>query len=424
MNVEEFVTHPRVQAAVAQARQRVQDHPVSDVVDGEGLQYVDLVMEGGGILGIALVGYTYVLEQAGLRFLGIAGTSAGAINATLMAGFGAPHEAKSERVAKALADIPLEAFLDGDGDAKKFSHALAKEKGRLSLLYTGLQVVDNLRNDLGLHPGKAFRDWMAAQLASVNVKTVADLKRRLLPPRQGLHQLRSRLEAQRDVSELAGELVIVAADVTTRTKVVLPKMSALYWPDPENLNPAEFARASMSVPFFFWPLKGGPCPKGDAAQALWEKFASYTGPIPDHVQLVDGGIIYNFPIGVFHKHDQVPAAPTFGVKLQLEDLRSPTSPLNLAGAIFDTARQGLQQDFIVDNPDYRHLVANIDTGDHYWLDFHLSDEDKVDLFVRGAERAQVFLQNFNWAAYKTLREANAVLRQKSGEPTPALKPLR
>ena len=51
-----------------------------------GNQYVDLVMEGGGVLGIALVGYTYVLEQAGLRFLGIAGTSAGAINAAYFAG--------------------------------------------------------------------------------------------------------------------------------------------------------------------------------------------------------------------------------------------------------------------------------------------------------------------------------------------------
>ena len=36
---------------------------VSDVTDREGNQYVDLVQEGGGVLGIALVGYTYVLEK-------------------------------------------------------------------------------------------------------------------------------------------------------------------------------------------------------------------------------------------------------------------------------------------------------------------------------------------------------------------------
>ncbi|SOD78684.1 patatin-like phospholipase family protein [Spirosoma fluviale] len=58
---------------------------VSDVFDTEGHQYVNLVQEGGGVLGIALLGYTYVLECMGIRFLKLAGTSAGAINAALMA---------------------------------------------------------------------------------------------------------------------------------------------------------------------------------------------------------------------------------------------------------------------------------------------------------------------------------------------------
>ena len=49
----------------------------SDAVDQFGHQYVDVVMEGGGVLGGALLGYLYILEQAGLRFLGIGGTSAG-----------------------------------------------------------------------------------------------------------------------------------------------------------------------------------------------------------------------------------------------------------------------------------------------------------------------------------------------------------
>ena len=35
----------------------------SDIVDEFGNQYVDLVQEGGGVLGIALLGYTYVLEE-------------------------------------------------------------------------------------------------------------------------------------------------------------------------------------------------------------------------------------------------------------------------------------------------------------------------------------------------------------------------
>ncbi|MDY0011961.1 MAG: hypothetical protein RBS40_03600 [Rhodocyclaceae bacterium] len=35
----------------------------SDVIDDAGLQYVDLVMEGGGGLGVALLGYIQVLEE-------------------------------------------------------------------------------------------------------------------------------------------------------------------------------------------------------------------------------------------------------------------------------------------------------------------------------------------------------------------------
>lgn len=32
---------------------KIQQHPISDIVDDQGHQYVDLVLEGGGVLGIA-----------------------------------------------------------------------------------------------------------------------------------------------------------------------------------------------------------------------------------------------------------------------------------------------------------------------------------------------------------------------------------
>lgn len=41
---------------------------ISDVLDQAGHQYVNLVQKGGGVLGIALIGYTYTLEQMGIRF--------------------------------------------------------------------------------------------------------------------------------------------------------------------------------------------------------------------------------------------------------------------------------------------------------------------------------------------------------------------
>ncbi len=46
---------------------------------------VDGVFEGGGVKGIGLVGAVSVIEAAGYEFVNLAGTSAGAIVATLLA---------------------------------------------------------------------------------------------------------------------------------------------------------------------------------------------------------------------------------------------------------------------------------------------------------------------------------------------------
>ncbi|MGH7505457.1 MAG: patatin-like phospholipase family protein, partial [Longimicrobiales bacterium] len=83
---------------VAPLRRELAGKEFSDILDAEGHQYVDLVLEGGGMLGIALVGYTYVLEQAGIRFLRLGGTSAGAINALLLAALESREHAKTDEV--------------------------------------------------------------------------------------------------------------------------------------------------------------------------------------------------------------------------------------------------------------------------------------------------------------------------------------
>src|SRR3712207_6668476 len=65
-------------------------------VDGaveEQRTYVDLVFEGGGVRGNALVGALSVLEERGFRPQNVAGTSAGAIVATaLAAGYSAAEQ--------------------------------------------------------------------------------------------------------------------------------------------------------------------------------------------------------------------------------------------------------------------------------------------------------------------------------------------
>lgn len=401
-----FTRESRVAQAVERVRRECAGRPLSDIVDGDGHQYVDVVMEGGGVLGIALTGYTYVLEQAGIRFLGIGGTSAGSINALMLAALGKPHEAKSERLVAELAAMPMASFIDGDSDARDFSQALLEKARMTKLLWKAAQIVDNLKEDLGLNPGMAFYRWLSGALERAGVRTTADLQAKLQAVPGDL-VLRRGVRDDRPLTadEKCARLSMIAADITTETKVEFPKMAKLYWADPEGLNPAWFARASMSIPLFFHPFAVEGCPQGEAARGAWQDLAGYYGELPRRVFFIDGGIMSNFPINLFHEPFQIPAAPTFGAKIGTDRSRPAeiTKPAQLLGAIFDAARHTLDFDFIIQNPDYRQLVTMIETGDHNWLNFSMSESDKIDLFARGAEAAADFLCAFDWSRYKEVR---------------------
>jgi NTE family protein len=182
-------------------------------------------------------------------------------------------------------------------------------------------------------------------------------------------------------------------------------MSELYWDEPENINPALFVRASMSVPFFFNPMKIENIPQGPQAMDNWKKLASYTGEPPKTAYFVDGGLMSNFPMDIFHKKNVVPRMPTFGVRLGISrnQANEITGPGNLFGAMFNSIRHLHDYDFILRNPDYKLLLEKIDIGDHNWLNFALDDEAKIDLFVRGAKAAANFVRKFNWEDYKKVR---------------------
>ena len=377
----------------------------SDIVDDQGFQYVDIVMEGGGVLGIALVGFTYVLEEVGIRFLQIGGASAGAINAILLAGIGTPGEAKSVEILRELASVDMREFVDGDGDAKDLIDAALRYGGsRLSkavLISQLVQVYDNIRDTLGLNPGHVFQDWIANILKRKKITTTRDLLDRLNQLPDGLrHRSHSK---QIDVK---ATLALVAADVSTQTKAIFPKMAQLYWKTPDRVNPSNYVRASMSIPFFFEPYRVNDIPTGEVAMGCWGKLADYKETLPKSCVFIDGGIMSNFPINLFHRPDRVPRSPTFGVKLGKDKKKTDTisQPFKLLNVIFDSARFTLDSDFIARNPDYRKLVSCIDTGEHNWLDFSLSDEAKIDLFKRGATEAAKFLKEFDWAKYKKIRE--------------------
>jgi len=376
---------------------------VSDILDDEGHQYVDLVMEGGGVLGIALAGYTYAMEKAGIRFLGVAGTSAGAINSLLIAAAGRPNEVKSEKIIKALTRKNLYDFVDGDDDVQDFVEVLVKRKSLWKIVWKGWQVIDTLSGELGLNPGDDFRDWLAGLLDDFDITTTKQLQEKMALPAD--LYVRDGNKTPYDPQGGRESLVLIAADLTTESKIEFPRMASLFWENPDEVNPAEFARASMSVPMFFQPFVVEDIPHGLEAATRWKDMTGYSGRLPIDVTLVDGGIMSNFPINIFHVESGVPKAPTFGAKLGVDrdKPRQINSFWKLFPAAFDAARHCLDYDFLLRNDDYKQLITNIKTGDHNWLNFAMKEKDQVDLFYRGVKHAVDFLTGFSWKEYKNTR---------------------
>ncbi len=410
----------------------------SDLVDADGHQYIDLVMEGGGTLGLALLGYLHVLESAGLRFIGIGGTSAGAISAIALAAANTPAQPRVDKLIAALANMPMAEFVDGrkDGDSDAMEALQAWLDGDASTLrkvWKTTQVLDNLSEIHALNRGVVFHRWMDSLLRGMNQgqpMTVGALRERMntLPPLrvrdsadpedfrslpkdaplwEDIHGVRHYLvRQQRD------QLCVVTADISTETKVYLPQMTALYWDQPNGVNVADFARASMSIPGFFatFQLPSRPC--DEATRALWKEHTEwpercYQGDfLPKTHHFVDGGVLSNFPIDAFHNTSRVPLRPTLGVKLQWDEHNIEIKGLpSVIGGAFNTARHAMDNEFIKHNPDYTHLVAYIDTGKISWLDFGMQRDAKLKLFRLGAETAIDFLKNFDWENYKRVRRS-------------------
>lgn len=408
--MDEFLNNEKVkQLAKAAEGFKQAGKRFSDIEDEEGNQYVDLVQEGGGVLGVALVGYTYILEKAGIRFFSLAGTSAGAINTLMIAALGRLHEKKSEKILEILSNKDLFDLVDGDRPVRRLvQRAIRGESGiGWTLAWNAVRFYRILTRRLGLNPGNDFEKWINAELAKAGIYNMGDLNR-----------LRSQLPAGfrsvngGTVDGLQPKLAIIAADISTHSKIEFPRMSELFFSDPDIVSPAKLVRTSMSIPIFFEPVTFHNIPnKGTTGDPKWYEHCRYRGEVPSEVSFVDGGLLSNFPINVFHRSDGgVPRMPTFGVRLSTyrEEYSQIKGLKSMMGAMISSMRQIYDYDFLKRNPDYSQLICHVDADkDFNWLDFEISREDQVKMFVHGATEAVRFLETFDWTAYKDTRRALA-----------------
>ena len=404
--IKDFTENAEVLSYVERAKGlREKKVRFSDVEDSSGNQYVDLVQEGGGVLGIALVGYTFILENAGIRFFSLAGTSAGAINTMMIAGMGAIGEPVSERIVEILSQKNLFDIVDGDTSLKKLiQKAVEKDSGLgVSIAWNALKIYNTLKSKLGINPGNNFEEWISEILAKNDITNMNDLLRLRKNLPVGIKNIHAE-----GSQEFEANLAIISSEVTTHTKAEFPRMASLYWQNPGQISPAMFVRASMSIPFFFEPFQITGIPNaGKINDENWNDFAKYTGEVPDKVRFVDGGMLSNFPINVFHRSDKnAPRKPTFGARLSVyrESFSKTDSFLGLCGGMISTMRQIYDYDFLLKNPDYSKLICRIDADAKFnWLNFNMTKGEQVELFSLGAKKAIEFLEQFDWEEYKEIR---------------------
>lgn len=435
-----YLEDAEVKAHTAKA-QSLKRRPFSDVTDEHGFQYVNLVQEGGGVLGIALVGFTYILECAGIRFWRLAGTSAGAINTMLLAAIGEKHEAKSEKILDKLHALDLLSFADTNEKwvikALKINGFIKNAIGLyISILvlsficllliamhrhyiyavfilififvliicglfvYFSLQRIKN--NQWSLCDGDKFHAWIRHILDDEGICSLADLKNRA-------YLDCNHLNYPNEYGKLpASDVTVIACDLTNGIKAEFPKDINLYAID-DTIHPSDFVRASMSIPIFFRPFKF----TLSRAMSFEDKVKRRQLGFKEgnDAYFVDGGVVSNFPINIFHDPNvKTPRLPVIGLDLdegiKPENENFFDSLFAYVFHLFNTIRYHNDKNFLAKHQFYqKHCIQSIDVSKYNWLNFALSDKEKLALFKQGVKKGLKYLEDFDWETYKKERSA-------------------
>lgn len=318
----------------------------------------DLVFEGGGVKGIGLAGAYRELTARGWSPECVAGTSAGAITAALVAvGYTGVELEEIVLHEMSFSDFEDPTFLDRFG-----------VPGEMLQFFVSR----------GVHSGARFLDRMREWLEAKGITRFGQL----------------RDQRQAAGSRRQHRLQVIASDLSGRQMLVLPRDAAVLGLDPDELEIAEAVRMSMSIPIFFEPV-----------------MVRNPGTGAEHV-IVDGGLLSNYPIWLFDSPPGAPPAfPTFGMLLvapgQPAPLLSPPpegaevapirSDIDFLKAIGETMMQAHDR-LYVEQANYARTIP-IPTLGVKATQFHISARQAEALFESGRTAAAQFLDGWDFQAY-------------------------
>jgi NTE family protein len=315
------------------------------------------------------------LAEAGYRIRGVAGTSAGAIAASLIA---AISRAGAEMVTlKEIMDSMTFANFMPEG---RIHHFLDHAGGNVGSLTADAAI---LSRKMGLYPGNYLAEWLTPHLTALGVTTFGDLK--------------LTVEDDPGMSIAGGHeyrLLVHVSDVTRGELARLPWDFPMYGWDPDTQDVVGAVRASMSIPFFFEPVTF------EAKAADVDVTAPDGTEIDRHysagtVTWTDGGMLRNFPIGAFDRVDgQAPRWPTIGIKLStLQTTFPPTDACESAIAVGIHCLRTMMNEwdaYAVDAATAGRTIF-VDNGGLTATDFNLTPAQQQMLFLNGVSAATEFV---------------------------------
>jgi NTE family protein len=311
----------------------------------------DIVLEGGGVRGIGHVGAICVAEELGYRWVNIAGTSAGAFVAALLAAGYSGQE--------------MYAIMRDEVDFSRF----ARDRGIAGLL--PVEALHLFRQG-GLHSGNYIESFVREKLQARGITTFGDLVICEHEPKDSNFRYR---------------LTVMASDVSSGRMLRLPQDMRLYGFDPDQVDIAQAVRMSASIPFFFMPVtrrdsEGRTC------------------------LIVDGGLLSNFPVYLFDVPG-APKRPTFGLRL-VDSLPTPGDclwPFNPTNNVLEMAQALLQtmltahDRLYMDDHTYVRTIA-IPVNGISGTKFNLTRQEAETLYQNGRQAAQEFFTTWDFEAYK------------------------
>lgn len=297
----------------------------------------DLICEGGGVKGIALVGAICRLEKEGYTFQKLAGTSAGAIIASLLAvGY------SGKELVEILFGVDFKTFMD---------------KNKL----TSIPIVGSIASLIkskGLYSGNTIENFLEEKLKAKGKTKFKDISLNGVSP-----------------------LKITATDITNRELLILPDDLIKYNIDPMEFEIAKAVRMSIGIPFYFNPIT-----------LNYEDNSSF---------IVDGGLLSNFPIWLFDIEGIPRWPTFGLKLVSDKDMKivhpNKSNIITYMLDIVNTALSKNEEVYLLNKDAIRTI--KIRTFNIQTTDFKIEKKDMLKLFNSGYDAANEFLNEWNFNRY-------------------------